>query len=252
MSTVWLYTLGSTLIVSLIALIGIGTLAIKEKLLKRITILLVSLSGGALIGDAFIHILPETVEEFGFGLDVSLYVLLGILVFFVLEKFVHWHHCQCPEHDHHKPFTTTVLVGDSLHNFVDGLFIATSYLVDIHLGIATTIAVIFHEIPQEIGDFGVLIHGGMKKAKAILLNFATALMALVGAVVGLYIGEAHEGFLKFILPLTAGGFIYVANTDLFPELHKESHKIRNSILQFLMVVIGIGMMVALEYIEFGH
>lgn len=249
MSTIWVYTIGSSILVSLMALVGIATLAINDKLLKKIVILLVSLSGGALIGDAFIHILPETINKFGFDLSISLYILAGILLFFVLEKFIHWHHCRCPDHKHNKPFVTTLLVGDSLHNFVDGLFIATSYLIDIHLGVATTIAVIFHEIPQEIGDFGVLVHGGMKKTKAIFINFLTALTALLGAITGLLIGSASDEFLKIILPLTAGGFIYVANADLFPELHKKSQHGIQSIIQFLMVLIGIGIMAGILFID---
>ena len=249
MPTIWLYTLGSSLLVSLVALIGIAAFAFNEKALKKIVILLVSLSAGALIGDAFIHILPEAVEKFGFDLYMSLYILAGILVFFLLEKIIHWHHCHCSEHTHKKPFVLTMLLGDGLHNFVDGLFIASSYLISINLGIATTIAVLFHEIPQEIGDFGVLIHGGVRKRKALLLNFATALMALLGAVVGLYIGEANDEFLKFILPITAGGFIYVANVDLFPELHKESKNWSHSILQFVMVLAGIGIMMSLLLLE---
>jgi len=250
MNEIWLYTIGSTLIVSLISLLGIVTLSLKDRWLRHILILLVSFSAGALLGDTFIHILPETFEEFGFGLDISLYIIIGILTFFILEKIIHWHHCHSIEHEHtHKPFVFTNLLGDGLHNFVDGLFIASSYLVDIKVGIATTIAVLLHEIPQEIGDFGVLIHGGMKKSKAILFNLGSALIAIIGAVIVLVIGSANQDFLKFILPFTAGGFIYIACTDLFPELHKDSEKTFDSILHLVFVILGIGVMMLLLLLE---
>ncbi len=248
-STVWLYTLGSTLLVSLIALIGIFTLAVHETKLQKILILLVSFASGALIGDTFIHLLPETVEEFGFSLSTSAYILTGILTFFVLEKFIHWHHCHTPGDQHHKSLVATNLVGDMLHNLTDGLFIASSYLVDTKLGIATTIAVVLHEIPQELGDFGVLIHGGLHKNKAILFNFIAALFAMGGAVIGLLIGGVNENFLQFILPFTAGAFIYIAHTDLFPEIHKESQHAKTSLLQLVMILAGIGTMLLLLLVE---
>lgn len=246
---IWLYTIGSTLLVSLVALIGILTLAINEKHLQKILILLVSFAAGSLIGDVFIHILPEAVEEFGFDLSMSLAMITGILTFFILEKFVHWHHCHNVSDQHHKPFIVTNLMGDMLHSFIDGLFIAGSYLVDIKLGIATTIAVMLHEAPQEIGDFGLLLHGGVRKSKALLLNFGAALFAIAGATVGLLIGETNEELLKIILPFTAGAFIYIAHTDLFPELHKESENLKASGLQFLMILAGIGTMALLLLLE---
>lgn len=248
-STLWLYTLGSTLVVSLVALIGILTLAVNEKRLQKILILLVSFAAGSLIGDVFIHILPEAVEEFGFDLSMSLAMMSGILVFFVLEKFVHWHHCHSVKDQHHKPFIVTNLIGDMLHSFIDGLFIAGSYMVDVKLGIATTIAVMLHEAPQEIGDFGLLLHGGLKKSKALYLNFGAALFSLAGATIGLLIGSNNEDLLKVVLPFTAGAFIYIAHTDLFPELHKESEKLGSSGLQFLMILAGIAVMMLLLLLE---
>lgn len=250
MPTIWIYTIGSTLLVSLIALIGIITLSVKTKQLEKILIPLVSFSAGALIGDTFIHLLPEAVEEFGFDLTMSLYILLGILTFFILEKFIHWHHCHNPSDSHHKSMVFTNLFGDMLHNFIDGLFIASSYLVDIKLGIATTIAVLLHEVPQELGDFGVLVHGGVKKIRALQLNLVAAAFAITGAIIGLLIGGANETFLRFILPFTAGGFIYIAHTDLFPELHKSSEHAKHSLVQLLMILAGIGTMMLLLLVEF--
>lgn len=246
---IWVYTIGSALLVSLVSLVGMLLLPVGPRFLKHAVLLLVSFSAGALIGDTFIHILPEAVEEFGFDLSMSLSILAGILSFFVLEQFVHWHHCHHPKSDHPHAFVVTNLVGDALHNFIDGLFIAASYLVSIPLGIATTLAVTFHEIPQEMGDLGVLLHGGLAKKKALFLNFVFALFALMGAIVGLLIGGGSDQFLRFILPFTAGGFLYVANADLFPELHKSSKGGMDQLWHFLMILAGIGVMVLLLLLE---
>jgi zinc and cadmium transporter len=250
MNMIWIYAIGSTLLVSLIALIGIVTLVMKTKKLEQLLLLMVSFSAGALIGDAFIHILPEAVEEFGFDLTLSLYILAGILTFFILEKFIHWHHCHKPGDSHHKSLVFTNMVGDMLHNFTDGLFIASAYLVDVKLGIATTIAVVLHEVPQELGDFGVMVHGGLSKLRALQLNLVAAFFAVIGAIIGLLAGGASEEFLRFILPFTAGGFIYIAHTDLFPELHKNSDKAKQSFLQLLLILAGIGAMMLLLLVEF--
>ncbi|MFC1755110.1 ZIP family metal transporter [Thermoproteota archaeon] len=249
MINTWLYTIISVIIISLLSLIGIITVSVKEDRLKRILFLLVSFSVGALLGGAFIHLIPETVEKYGFGFEISMYVLLGILVFFVMEKFIHWRHCHIPTSKHHPhPFVYMNLVGDGLHNFIDGMVIAGSYLVSIPLGVATTLAVLFHEIPQEIGDFGVLIHGGFSRAKALFFNLITALTAIVGAVVVLIIGAKMQNITMFLLPFTAGGFIYIAGSDLIPELNKECEASR-SVMQLIAVIFGMMVMAALLLME---
>ncbi len=245
MTGVWVYTLLSVFIVSIISFVGILSLSMNQKLLKKLLLYLVSFSAGALFGDAFIHLLPEAVKSSGFGLSTSLSILLGILVFFILEKFIHWHHYHDPNsRKHTHPFVITNLFGDSLHNFIDGLIIGVSYLASIPVGIATTIAVVLHEIPQEIGDFGVLIHGGFTKAKALFFNFLTALTAVIGAVAALAIGSRVENITAVLVPFAAGGFIYIAGADLIPELHKEI-EIKKSFLQLLFFIIGIAIMAAL-------
>ncbi len=245
MAGVWAYALLSVLIVSAVSFIGLLTLSLKAEILKKMLLYLVSFSAGALLGDAFIHLLPEVVREAGFSLNVSLYVLLGVIVFFMLEKFIHWHHYHDPNSRKHiHPFVITNLFGDSLHNFIDGLIIGASYLVSIPVGVATTIAVVLHEIPQEIGDFGVLLHGGFTKAKALFFNFLTALTAFVGAVAALAIGSSVENTTAILVPFAAGGFIYVAGTDLIPEMHKEI-EIRKSFFQLLFFLLGIAIMAAL-------
>ena len=246
MLEVWVYSLVSVAIVSLIAFVGILTFSLKEEKLGKILLYLVSFAAGGLLGGAFIHLLPEAVERFGFNVSVSLSVLLGIITFFILEKLIHWRHCHIPTSEKHPhPFAYMNLVGDGVHNFIDGLIIAGSYLVSIPLGLTTTLAVILHEIPQEIGDFGVLVHGGFKKRKALFLNFLTALTAVVGTVVALSLSIFVENLTLFLLPFAAGGFIYVASTDLIPELHKGSYETKKSLLQLITFVLGILIMLSI-------
>jgi zinc and cadmium transporter len=201
---------------------------------------MLAFSAGALFGDTFIHLIPEIIEEQGsFNLFSAGFLLFGILMFFVIEKFIHWQHCHMPiTKEHIHPFAYMNLVGDGFHNFIDGLIIAGSYLVDFKVGIATTLAVILHEIPQEIGDFGVLLHGGFSRGKALLLNFATALTAVLGTIAVLLVGSKVEGLSSILLPIAAGGFIYIAGADLIPELHKQSD-LKVSVMSMLFFFLGI-------------
>jgi len=252
MNAVWFYALISVVGISLLSLVGVATLSIKIGKLKKILIYLISFSAGALIGDAFIHLLPEAVEEAGeFSIEISLYVILGILMSFVVEKFIHWRHCHLPITSGHKhPFAWMNLFGDSIHNFIDGLIIGASYLVSIPVGIATTIAVALHEIPQEIGDFGVLVHGGFSVGKAILLNFLTALTAVIGTVIVLIFGTQATMIVPILIPFAAGNFIYIASTDLIPELHKET-AVRRSILQLVWFILGVSIMFFMLHLSHG-
>ena len=230
-------------------MIGIISLSIKISKLKTILIYLISFSAGALLGDTFIHLLPEIIENTGYTLYSAIYLLSGITIFFILEKIIHWQHCHMPiNHEHIHPFAYMNLVGDALHNFIDGLIIAASYIASIPVGIATTIAVILHEIPQEIGDFGVLLHGGFTKAKALGINFLTGLTAIFGALIVFWLGGFIEGIQEFLIPFAAGGFIYIASSDLIPELHKET-EIRRSIGQIISFILGIGIMAVLLLLE---
>jgi zinc and cadmium transporter len=246
---IWFYSLLSVFIVSSISIIGIFTLGIKQDRLKTILIYLISFSAGALFGDAFIHLLPELIEERGFSVISGISIVFGILMFFILEKFVHWQHCHMPvSKTHVHPFAYMNLVGDALHNFIDGLIIAASYLVSIPVGLATTSAVLLHEIPQEIGDFGVMIHGGLSRTKALLLNFLTALTAVLGVVIGLLLNNYSDNIKYIFIPLAIGGFIYIAGSDLIPELHKETN-IKRSIIQIITFVLGILIMLSLLFLE---
>ncbi len=246
---IWIYVLASVLIISLISLVGIFTLSWNQEKLYRRLLFLVSFSAGTLLGDAFIHLIPEAYDNAKSPVSVSVYVLLGILIFFILEKIVHWRHCHrraCENHPH--PFTYNILVGDSLHNFVDGMVVAASFLVSVPVGIATSVAIIFHEIPQEIGDFGSLVYGGFSRAKALFFNFLTALTAILGAILILVVGNVSENIVSFLIPFTAGGFIYIAASDLIPQLHKEDDT-KKSLGHLIFLIAGVILMFGLLYLE---
>lgn len=243
-----IYTLISIFIISLISLIGVFTLSIKKEFLNKILILFVSFSVGALLGDSFIHLLPEAYETLS-SVQAAVFLLLGILIFFILEKYIHWTHChEQTSKTHPHTFAYINLVGDGLHNFIDGMIIASSFLVSIPLGIATSLAVILHEIPQEIGDFGILIYSGIKPKKAMFYNFVSSLFAFIGAFIVFFIGNLISSFSKILIPITAGGFLYLALSDLTPELHKHT-EIKHSLMQIISILLGIGIMFLLLLIE---
>lgn len=245
MTQIWIYTIIAVAIVSLLSLTGVFVLALKQQKLTNLVLILVAFSAGALLGDTFLHLVPEIAES-GWSITASLMLIVGVLLFFILEKFIRWQHChdiECQEH-HPRHLAMMNFVGDGLHNLIDGMIIAGSFLVSIPLGIATTIAVVAHEIPQEIGDFGVLIHAGLKIKKALLLNFLSAIFAILGAVIILILHSQSQTLTQFLIPLTAGGFIYIAASDLIPELHKET-KPSKSFLHLLSLLAGIGVMILL-------
>ncbi|OGH88090.1 MAG: hypothetical protein A3J93_05550 [Candidatus Magasanikbacteria bacterium RIFOXYC2_FULL_42_28] len=249
MTEIYLFTLASVLIISIVSLVGIVFVGLSDEKLKKILIYMVSFSAGALFADVFIHLLPETTDTNG-KLFTPLILIGGLVVSFALEKIIHWHHCHLPHgHDHAHPFAIMNLVGDTLHNFIDGMIIAASYLVSIPAGIATTVAVVFHEIPQEIGDFGVLLHGGFSKKKAILMNLITALSAIVGAIIVLVIGTSSEHLTAWLIPFAAGNFIYIAGSDLIPQLHKEEPGIKSALWQLTWFCLGVAIIAALILVE---
>jgi zinc and cadmium transporter len=251
MSLVWTYTLLSVVIVSLISLIGVFTLAMDRIFLQKILLYMVSFAVGALLGDAFIHLLPETFEKSEHPLVGSLLTVSGMMIFFVLEKFIRWRHCHSPTtEDHPHPLAWLNLFADAVHNFIDGVVIGASYIVSLPLGLTTTLAVVLHEIPQEMGDFGILVYGGFTTRKALFYNFITALTSVLGGVLSLLVGPHLQGYAEAMLPITAGGFIYIASTDLVPELHHGCETTASqSILQFLLILFGIGLMALLLVME---
>ncbi len=247
MTLTWIYTLSSVGVVSLISLISIFALAIKQERLQSILLYLVSFSAGALLGDVFIHILPEIMGGES-ALRNGIYVLVGIMLFFVLERVLMWHHSHSSHDEKIHSVAYLTIIGDALHNFLDGIAIAAAFLISIPVGIATATAVIFHEIPQEIGQFAVLVHGGWSRTKALLYNFFSALTAILGALLVLFFAKSFEEAPAVLLGLSAASFVYIAMSDLIPELQKEPH-IGRFALQLVWMTAGIGIMAALLLLE---
>jgi len=249
MITIYLYTFVSVIAVSFISFIGVFTLSLKEEILRKYIFVFISVAVGALLGDALIHLIPEALENSANATTTSILVIAGILLFFILEKFLHWHHHgEDKENNQIHPVGKLVLFSDGIHNFLDGMIIGTSFVVSVPIGLASTLAVILHEIPQEVGDFAVLLHAGYTKKRALWLNFLSAITAIIGAIVLFAMGETAKIFSAWFLPIAAGGFIYVAVADLMPELHK-TKEAKYSILQIVAVIIGVLAMVALKMLE---
>jgi len=230
----------STLLVSLVSLMGIFFITIKEHVFKKILLLLVSFASGTLLGAAFLHLIPESLSTQSETTFIA--ILAGILTFFLLEKFL-WRHCherECPIHT----FAYLNLLGDGVHNFIDGVVISASFIASVPLGAVTTLAVIAHEVPQEIGDFGILIYGGFSKVKALLYNFLTAIIAIFAATLMYFFSPLFPS-LEYLLAFAAGGFIYIATSDLIPELHKETQPSKSA-AQFLLLLLGIVLMWVLK------
>lgn len=242
MGNIWIGAIGSTLLVSLLSFSGLLLLAMRATQLQRMVFILVSFAVGALFGNTFFMLIPESFAIIENTQLIGMLIILGLVVMFVLEKFIHWHHCHSVSHDDDAaPLGYISLVTDSLHNFTDGVLIAAAWMASPEVGIATTLAVVVHEIPQEISDFGVLLHAGFSRRKALFLNFIAACAAILGAIITVMLGSVTEKIIVFILPFAAGGFIYLAGSDLIPELHRES-SVRKSLIQLAAILTGLAMM----------
>lgn len=237
MTLAWI--LGSTLLVSLISLVGVVFIALNEAALRNLLLVLVGFAAGGLMGGALFHLLPEALERLN-SMTVFLYVVIGFILFFILERILFWRHCHEEDCDVHA-FTYLSLVGDTVHNFFDGVTIAISFTLGIRLGLFATLAIILHEIPQEIGDFGILVYGGFSKLRALFLNFVSACAAIVGALIGYFFASYASTFSFVLLPLAAGGFLYIASSDLIPELHKERDFAKSN-LSFGFFLAGLTIM----------
>ncbi|MDX1419725.1 MAG: ZIP family metal transporter, partial [Rubricoccaceae bacterium] len=265
--SVAVYAIGSVLLVSLVSLAGVFTLSLGRARLEKVIFLLVSFAVGAMLAGALLHLIPRAYDQLGNGPLTGGLVIAGVLGFFVLEKFLHWRHqhgdpealegatggVHAPHGHHHarpEPFAAMNLVGDAAHNFIDGMIVAAAYLVSVPAGVVTTLAVMLHEIPQEIGDFGVLVYGGYSPRRALLYNFLSGLTAVLGAVIALVVGARVEGFADGLLPVTAGAFLYVAGSDLIPELNRRhSQSAAKSAWQLVMMVLGVGVMLLPGLVE---
>ena len=239
MTKIHFYAILGVTIASLISLIGILFLAMNKEKLNKIVFILVSFAVGGLLGGAFFHLIPESYENLKNKNCASALIIFGIILFFLLEKFLHWRHSHIQHNKEKiKPLGPLSLIADVFHNFIDGILIASAFMVDIQLGWATTLAVILHEIPQEIGDFAILVHSGYSVKKSLIYNFLSACSAIFGAIITIAAENVFQNSGTYIIPLAAGGFIYLAGTDLLPELHKDKI-LKNSIVQLLAIFLGL-------------
>ena len=238
------YIILMTGINGLVALAGAFSLFISKKSLNKILLFLVSISIGALIGGAIFHLIPEAIKEL-YLIKTFLIGFLGIIIFYSVESYLHWHHChkngECSEH----PYTHLILYGDAIHNFIDGLIIASSFIISIPLGVLTSLLIIAHELPQEIGDFGVLVYGGFTKSRALFYNFLVQLTSVFGGILGYYFLQVHN-YAVYLLPFAAGGFLYIAIGDLIPEVFKEKNW-KKRIINILGILIGLGVLISAKW-----
>lgn len=243
------YIFSGILLCSALSVLGMLLFSIRHTWIEKSMLYVISFSTGALLGDVFLHMLPEMVEESAFLNQAWFLILGGVMASFILEKFIHWHHCHAmPNAHHHHPVGIMSLVGDTLHNVIDGMLIAGAFMADTTLGIATTTAVMFHEIPQEISDYALLIYSGFSRGKALLFNALTTLSALIGAGLVIAFSNSFPNLEMYLIPLTAGNFLYIAGSDLIPELHKETAA-KRSAGQLICMIAGIGFMAALMLME---
>lgn len=241
MEKTWLLAILSSVIVSIISFAGIFLISFKEKSLRSALVLLICFAIGALLGNTFFHLLPESYHHIHNGTTVAWLILGGFFLFFIVEHFIQTRNKKESELPQIKSYGYLSLYADAIHNFTDGVLIAVGWLASPELGVTTTLAVILHEIPQEISDFGILLRAGFSKKKALLFNFYSAAIAILGTVVTLFVGEIMNEWSIYILPIAAGGFIYLAAVNLLPELLRDSTK-RNAILYFIFIFLGILLM----------
>lgn len=216
------YILLFTFLASIVSLFLVAGLLLHKKLIQAISFSLVSFAAGALLATAFLDVLPEAVREWQGSFLVT---TLSIAFFFVVERlFLFLHHHDVEEGEKMRLPTGFLLFGDGLHNFIDGASIAAAFLASFHLGIITSLAVFIHEIPHELGDFGILIHKGWKRSSVLWFNIATALTAMVGALLAFLLGNIFHQIVPILLSITAGNFIYLSATDLLPEIHQKAKR----------------------------
>ena len=249
------YILLFTLIGSIGALIGGLILLSRRKFALKISHFLASFAAGILLGTAFFDLLPEAVHEGEeAGINIFPWALFGIVLFFLLERFIHWfhHHEEFHKEEESKSTLPLIIFGDTMHNFIDGVVIAATFMVNVPLGIATSISVFVHEVPQEIGDFGLMLHKGLKPKRIILVNVLSAAVAFSGAIITYLLGNILEPYIPMLLAITAGFFIYIASSDLIPEIHHEKRK-GFAVIESLLLIIGVVVVgVSVSLLEHGN
>jgi zinc and cadmium transporter len=240
--TLFLIVVGGVLM-SALALVGGVTALLPDAAFRRLMLPLVALSAGSLLGGALFHLVPEAVARRGNVPSVYAWVAGGFAVFFCLEQFLHWHHCHAPRSEHHHPVSQLLLIADGVHNLVEGVAVGASFVVDIRLGVVTWLVAAAHELPQELGDFGVLVHAGWSVKKALVYNFLSGLTFLVGGLLAYFVSAQID--LAAVIAFAAGSFVYIAAVDLVPEV-KRHESLRHNLLHFCCFGAGLLLLMALK------
>lgn len=243
-----LWIIVSGIAMSMIALVGSLTLILKQETLNKVLLPLVAFAAGSLIGGAPFHMIPASVHVMGNHISVYLWIVTGFLIFLALEQFLNWHHSHQTDVDKREPLTYLILIADGLHNFIGGLFVAASFLIDVRLGITAWLAAAAHEVPQELGDFAILLHGGWTKSAALLYNFLSGLMFLFGGLVVYALSTTID--VDFLVPFAAGNFLYIGAADLIPEI-KKSSQVRENLIHFFAFVLGLAVLLVMR-LAFPH
>ncbi|MGA8248789.1 MAG: ZIP family metal transporter [Nocardioides sp.] len=230
----------SGLAMSALALVGIASVLVRESLFRRLVMPLVALAAGALLGGAMFHMLPESVAVIDDPLLVFVWVVAGLFVFHVLEQFLHWHHCHRPVSEH-RPLGYMILAADGLHNLIGGVAVGSAFMLDVRLGLVTWVVAAAHEVPQELGDFGILVHSGWSTRQALMFNFASALTFPMGGLIAY--GLAGNVDVAVLVPFAAGNFIYIAVADLLPEI-TTSPEPREKLIHTATFALGLGVLLA--------
>lgn len=234
----FLWIIAGGFLMSVVSLVGSITIVLKPAHLDRLVLPLVSLAAGTLLGGAFFHMIPEGMKHIG-ALNGGAWLLGGFSIFLGIEQFLHWHHSHHFCDKYHRPMTYLILIGDGLHNFIGGLAIASTFLLNPQAGIVAWLAAVAHEVPQELGDFGILIHGGWNRKQALLWNFISALTFPLGALCAFILSRQFP--LAALILFGAGNFIYIAASDLVPEI-KSHPNIKRAVVHFITFLLGILLM----------
>jgi zinc and cadmium transporter len=234
------------ILMSIVSLSGGLIMLFQKQVQTKLLLPLVAFSAGSLIGGAFFMMIPEGINHFKDIKEFFLVLLAGFSLFFILEQFLHYHHCKKAESECRKPMSYLILIGDGLHNLIGGLSIAGLFLIDFKIGFFAWLGAVFHEIPQELGDYAALVHSGWDKKKALLYNFISSLTFLLGGLITYFISSKID--VSFLIPFAAGNFIYIGATDLIPEVNKY-YTIKNNLIHFLFFVVGILLMYILSQLH---
>lgn len=241
--SIFAWIVGGGLLMSMIALVGSVTLLLKEEVLKAVLRPLVAFAAGSLIGGALFHMLPAATHELGHEVWPYVWCVAGFLTFLALEQFLHWHHSHQPDAAEDEPLIWLILIADGLHNFIGGLSVAASFLISVPVGISAWIAAAAHEVPQELGDFAVLLHGGWSKPRALLFNWLSGMTFLVGGLIAYFLSRQVD--VTFLVPFAAGNFLYIGAADLVPEIKKDE-RWKRSVAHFASLSAGLALLLAIR------